>query len=262
MYQSFARLPCMQRLLERIQYQLCVHRAAHPPSHDPAGKDVDDESNIHKARPGCHERKVRHPQLIRPRGREAPLYAIQRFLARFPRDRRAGPATTDNAPDALLAHQSLHSAASNRNMLSVQLLPHLACTISAEVLSPHSPNQPRELCIPARTGRHAARLSLPPVVRVVRRGGDRQEFANRLDPVLISMGVDERQHHSPRRSSSAWAKYADALRRISFARRSSPPSRSSSLTRSRSASDAFLRGSAFSSARRTHVLSVCVVQPI
>jgi ATP:ADP antiporter, AAA family len=45
------------------------------------------------------------------------------------------------------------------------------------------------------------------------------------------MRVDERQHHLPRRSSSAWAKYADALRRISLARRSSAFSRSNSFSR-------------------------------
>src|SRR5437762_5485950 len=33
--------------------------------------------------------------------------------------------------------------------------------------------------------------------------------------------IDERDHGFTRRSSSAWAKYADALRRISFACRSS-----------------------------------------
>ena len=41
-------------------------------------------------------------------------------------------------------------------------------------------------------------------------------------------------HHFARRSSSACAKYADAIRRISFARRSSTFSRSSSLNRARS----------------------------
>jgi len=46
--------------------------------------------------------------------------------------------------------------------------------------------------------------------------------------------VDERDHGLCRRSSSARAKYADALRRISFAWRSSRFSRSSVLIRSRS----------------------------
>ncbi len=44
--------------------------------------------------------------------------------------------------------------------------------------------------------------------------------------------VDEGDHFLNGRSSSAWAKYADALRRISFAWRSSRTSRSSALIRS------------------------------
>ncbi len=69
---------------------------------------------------------------------------------------------------------------------------------------------------------------------VVRRRGDRQHPADRLDPVGVAMIVDERDHGFDRRSSSAWAKYADALRRISLAWRSSRISRSSALIRSRS----------------------------
>jgi hypothetical protein len=45
------------------------------------------------------------------------------------------------------------------------------------------------------------------------------------------MGVHERHRHFARRSSSACAKNADALRKMSFARRSSRTSRSSSFTR-------------------------------
>jgi hypothetical protein len=69
---------------------------------------------------------------------------------------------------------------------------------------------------------------------VVRRRGDRQLGADRLNPVRGPVGVDERHHHFGRRSSSAWAKNADALRRISLARRSSRFSRSSVRSRSRS----------------------------
>src|SRR3546814_4215286 len=52
--------------------------------------------------------------------------------------------------------------------------------------------------------------------------------------LILAMDVDERHHHLPGRSSSAIAKYADALRKISLARRSSFTSRSSNLRRSRS----------------------------
>ena len=48
------------------------------------------------------------------------------------------------------------------------------------------------------------------------------------------MLVDEGDHDRDRRSSSAWAKYADAFLRISLACRSSRSSRSSALIRSRS----------------------------
>jgi hypothetical protein len=53
-------------------------------------------------------------------------------------------------------------------------------------------------------------------------------------PVGVAMLVDERLHDLDRRSSSAIAKYAEALRRILFACRSSRTSRSSVLIRSRS----------------------------
>jgi hypothetical protein len=52
---------------------------------------------------------------------------------------------------------------------------------------------------------------------MIRRRGDRQDPADRLDPVDGAMLVDEIDPGLNRPSSSAWAKYADALRRISFA---------------------------------------------
>src|SRR5690606_4809682 len=78
------------------------------------------------------------------------------------------------------------------------------------------------------------RIALSSLVLVVRRWGDRQNRADRLDPVFLALRVDERHHHFGRRSSSACAKKAEALRRISLARRSSKFSRSSSFSRCRS----------------------------
>ena len=64
--------------------------------------------------------------------------------------------------------------------------------------------------------------------------GNRQHRADRLDPILRSMVLNEADQHLPRRSSSAWAQYADALPKMSFARFSSRTSRSNSFKRSRS----------------------------
>jgi hypothetical protein len=61
--------------------------------------------------------------------------------------------------------------------------------------------------------------------------GDRQHLADRLDPVSLPVIVDERDHGLNRRSSSAWAKYADALRKISLACRNSRFSRSRAFSR-------------------------------
>ncbi|MGQ3048478.1 hypothetical protein, partial [Niveispirillum sp.] len=59
--------------------------------------------------------------------------------------------------------------------------------------------------------------------------GDRQNPADRLAPVRIAMRIDERHHHFDWQSTSDIAKYADALRRISFAWRSSRFSRFSAF---------------------------------
>jgi hypothetical protein len=72
-------------------------------------------------------------------------------------------------------------------------------------------------------------------MRMVGAWGDRQNPADRLDPVSSAMIVDERDHGLDRRSSSAIAKYADALRRISLAWRSSRFSRSSTMPKPMSA---------------------------
>jgi hypothetical protein len=50
--------------------------------------------------------------------------------------------------------------------------------------------------------------------------GDLQHLADRLDPMRLAMIVNEGDHGLYRRSSSAIAKYALALRRISLACRS------------------------------------------
>src|SRR5207244_9306170 len=80
----------------------------------------------------------------------------------------------------------------------------------------------------------AVGIALPGFELGVQRRGDRQDRADRLDPELLPVLVDEPDHHLARRSSSAFAKYAEASRRISFARRNSTFSRSSCLNRARS----------------------------
>lgn len=65
----------------------------------------------------------------------------------------------------------------------------------------------------------------------IRRRGNLQDLAERLDSIGIAVLVDESYHDFRRRPSSAWAKNALASFSISLALRSSLTSRSSSLTR-------------------------------
>ena len=131
------------------------------------------------------------------------------------------------------SHQPLDGAAGHRDALPVELPPDLAHAVDAEVLREHALDLGFRAPRPASPGPTAcsgsARLR---GMGVIGRRGDRQHLADRLDPIRPAMIVDERDHGLNRRSSSAWAKYADALRRISLACRSSRFSRSSALSRS------------------------------
>src|SRR6202521_3604056 len=77
-------------------------------------------------------------------------------------------------------------------------------------------------------------VDTPRLMSVIGGRGDLQHTTDRLDPVSPAMIVYEDDHGLNRRSSSAWAKYAEALRRISLAWRSSRFSRSRAFIRSRS----------------------------
>src|SRR5690606_18464614 len=120
----------------------------------------------------------------------------------------------------------------------------------------------RQRLLPVPAWGLARRVDLAAGVVVVRRRGDRQHLADRLDPVGIAGAIDEVLQDLYRRSSSAWAKNADALRRISLAWRSSRTSRSKALIRACSSVVSPGRSPLSRSARRTHVRSVSALQPI
>ena len=101
--------------------------------------------------------------------------------------------------------------------------------------------------------------TLPRLVLVLLRWGDRQLRPDRLGPVEITGGIKERHHHFRRQSSPAWKKKADALRRISCARFNSRFSRFDSMSRSRSVLVTLAHRPWSRSACRTHLRRVCAV---
>src|SRR5207253_4097985 len=131
-------------------------------------------------------------------------------------------------------HQAMHAAPPHGNLLASQLPPDLPRPVDLMVIVPDALNLGAQRVIPLRARRATGGIGLLRLVEEVRRWGDRQLRTDRLDPIVLSMLVHEGHHHFGRRSSSAWAKYADAFRRISLARFKSTTSRSSTFNRCRS----------------------------
>ena len=176
------------------------------------------------------ESGVRHPQRIRAADLELPIHPVIGALALHHRVRGLRPPAPYRSLQPHPAHPPRHRATA----LAAQRAPDLAHPVHVEVLGMYPANVPA----PPPVATHPRRLGFTRLVLVVRRWGDRhlgachpRESGDRPDPVSTTMGIDERHHHLARRSNSAWAKYADALRRISFARHSSRFSRSSSWSR-------------------------------
>src|SRR5687768_9915861 len=256
---SRARPDC---LLQGIQDEIGAHGSGHAPADDAPREDVDHECGVDEARPGCHVGKVGDPELIGARRHELTVDAIKRAPGAVVGKRRSTLAAAHNALQAERAHQAFDSAPRRLDVLAAELPPDLARAVDAEVLLVHALNLRHQRLVASQPRRKTLRIGLAGLVLVVQRRGDRQLLADRLDPVEIAVGVDERHHHFCRRSSSAWAKYAEALRSISFARFSSRFSRSSCLSRSRSEVVTPARLPWSRSACRTQRRNVSAVQPI
>src|ERR1700689_623246 len=97
---------------------------------------------------------------------------------------------------------------------------------------------------------------------VIGRQGDRQQLADRLDPMRLAEMVDEGNHGLNRRADAPRAKNALALRRISVACRSSRFSRSRAFSFVATSVGTPARTPLSRSAFFTHSCSVCAVQPI
>lgn len=116
--------------------------------------------------------------------------------------------------------------------LAAELPLHLAHAVDAEVRFKHPPDLGGEDQVAPGLPRQLGRVGAPGHVRAVGGSGDRQHTADRLGPKHLPMFIDKGDHRLKGQSSSAWAKYADALRRISLAWRTLRFSRSRALNRS------------------------------
>lgn len=112
----------------------------------------------------------------------------------------------DNALNIHVLHQPRDRAASDNKALAAQLVPDLAHAVDAPVLFEDTPDLWPHRLVPARAIRPQGWIGPLGQMIIIGGRGDRQHVADRLDPVRITMRVDETHHHFDRRSSSASAK--------------------------------------------------------
>src|SRR5574344_1345948 len=165
---------------------------------------------------------------------ELPVHPVQRARLRLVADRSLHHLAADHATQAQPTHQPFHRAPGHLPAFPQQLPPHLAHPVDLTVLVPDSADLHLQSLVPPPAVRIALRIGLTDRMVVVRRRSDLKYTADRLDSVGVTVFGHEPRHGLKWRSSSAWAKYADALRRISLACRSSRFSRSSAFIRARS----------------------------
>jgi hypothetical protein len=167
---------------------------------------VDHERDVHEAGPGRDVSKIGDPQRIRPRRPEVPVDPIERAWHGLVAARRADRLAAHGPLQAHGAHQPRHRAPGHRDAVSAEPAPDLAHAIDPEVLIEHALDLTLEDLVSLGPLGEPGRIAALGGVLMVGGRGDRQDPADRLDPVRLTMIVDEGDHGLNRRSSSAWAK--------------------------------------------------------
>ena len=107
----------------------------------------------------------------------------------------------DNTLYSRLLHQPLHRAAVDIEAFPTQLSPYLAHAVDLEVIVPDPLDFRHKLGVPPDTIARSRRIAGRSGASVVCRWGDRQNPADRLDPMLDVMIVNEGDHRLNGRSS-------------------------------------------------------------
>jgi hypothetical protein len=128
---------------------------------------------------------------------------IARARCRFTADGRAHRLAADYPRQAHLAHQPFHGTARDRKALPHHLPPDLAHAVDREVLREYASDLGLEDQILTRPCRQTRWILSLRDVLVVGGWGDRQDTADRLDPIGIAVIVNESDHRRNGRSSSA-----------------------------------------------------------
>src|SRR5512142_576202 len=220
--------------LDRVEHHWGAHVARDAPADDHPRERIDDEAHVRHPGPGRDEREVRHPQPVGLAGAELALDQVGVTAGAAVPARRSDPLGPPGALDPGLAHEPPRLITPDIDSRAPGGLPELPRPIDLVVGLPDL-HQPRHQLLIALSTRRRH----PVLGRVVRARSHLQHLANGLYPEpapvhhVVLVRLDERNYLRCWRSSSA-PKKAAALRKISFARRSSRTSCSSSFSRSAS----------------------------
>lgn len=130
-----------------------MRRPAHPPADDPSRIGVDDKGDIDEARPGRDVGEVGDPQHVRRRGMELAIDVVERARCGLVAHRRAERLAANDALKTHGPHQAGNRAAGDIEALTLQLPPHLANAIDAEVRIKHASDLILQSLIPLRPSR-------------------------------------------------------------------------------------------------------------
>jgi hypothetical protein len=253
--------PVVQSLLQGIQHKAGMRSPADPLAQDVAGVDVDHERDINEPCLGRDIGEVRDPQSVGCRRVELAVDVIQRARCRPVTGRGAHRLATDHACQAEITHQPPHRAAGNAVPLTLHLPPDFAHALNCKVIGEHPGDLWLEGEITLCPRRQAGWILSLRNMLVICGRGDRQNITDQLDPMIPAVIVDKRDHRLNGLASSAGAKYADALPRISLAWRSLRFSRSRALSRSASSVGTPVRLPLSTSAFFSYSSKVCAEQP-
>ncbi len=196
----------MKRLFQGIQDEACMRRPADPPANDPTGEGIDDEGHINEAAPGRDISEIADPKPVRRRCAEVPVHLVHRARRAWIWHSGAHFLAANNTRQAHRTHQTLDGAAGDSDALAVHLPPDFGRAIDPEVVIPDALDHRLEGAIPLHTRRGRLWLADALGMLVIAGRGNRQDPADRLDPILTAMIFNEGDHVFDRRSNSACAK--------------------------------------------------------
>ncbi len=230
-------LTAPQAHVEGIERQIGAQRCGCLPAHDHPAEDVQDERHVGPARVCADVGQIGHPQLVRGIGDELALDFVfgSLGLSALAGGGLAGLLPRDPT-QALGPHQPLDGAPGHADALAVELGVDLPGSVDTQVRFVSAPDVDDQFGVADRARRERSGLGGVVGARGDLHVGVLQDGADRLDPEPVAVLIDVVDQHRGGhcylilRSSSAAAKKAALVFKISLARRNSRTSRSSSAS--------------------------------